>query len=514
MRRLKLFVLTAILALLAGLSSSVAFAEESADLDELLWLLGRPETRSIEVDVKPITVSARLDRGQIVYGWPWDVPGNDWKKASTSWQDDNNVDVGKPGREPRYLGYTVERELFSNDWFPSDAPNEVAPAKRQMRTLSQMNQKKSEGISDYAWAVIRGVLGEYHNVLGFENPKDGFAFNPAFANKFDRDALSEYFKVLSAPMPGVNGATRHWHYRKDLGGTYYDTITVRWDTVPDFIVEAVDPGVEKAKPGEAYKGKVVVRAVPDLDVFSDPLTWNLYQVLYGPEVRLTKQYAIPLAVVAGGKAADAEAVKVLPGVYLLKEIGEDRYEVPFTWQVPAGWSSGEVVVAAEVNSILKGVLPQDAVEYIEWSELTSANNYKAVKVPVEVEGADIAVDVVPVKSSYQISWTGGSVSPSANVRVTRKDRGTAPVSVKLTLNGPAGAKTHTFTLSAGGTKVVVYRFQVSVPGSYKVSANAWPVGAKELDPGDNADSATITVTKAAPPKTGPVDEGVHSEIGS
>lgn len=513
MRGLKLFALAAVAALLAGLLCSPAFA--GPDLQELLRLLGWPETRSIEVDGKTITVSARLDRGQIVYGWPWDVPGNDWKEAPTSWQDDNNVDVGKPGREPRYLGYTaVRKELFSNDWFPSDAPNEVAPAKRQMKKLAQVGQSNDTQFSDYTWAVIRGVLGEYHNVLGFENPKDGFAFNPAFSNEFDGDALSEYFKVLSAPMPGVTGAVRHWHYRKDLGGTYYDTITVRWDAVPDFIVETVDPGVEKAKPGEAYKGKVVVRAVPDLDVFSDPLTWNLYQALYGPEVRLTKQYAIPLAVAAGGETVNVEAAKALPGVYLLKEIGEGWYEVPFTWRVPAGWSSGEMVVAAEVNSILKGVLPQDAVEYIEWSELTSANNYKAVKVPVEVEGADIAVDVVPVKSSYQISWTGGSVSPSANVRVTRKDRGTAPVSVKLTLNGPAGAKTHTFALSAGGTKVVVYRFQVSAPGSYKVSASAWPVGLKELDPGDNADSATITVTKAAPPKTGPVDKRVHSEIGS
>jgi len=47
---------------------------------------------------------------------------------------------------------------------------------------------------------------------------------------------------------------RHWHNRG--GGVYYDTITVRWDIIPDFIVENIDPGTQKAEPGKIYTGMV------------------------------------------------------------------------------------------------------------------------------------------------------------------------------------------------------------------------------------------------------------------
>ncbi|MGQ9756504.1 MAG: Athe_2463 domain-containing protein, partial [Desulfotomaculales bacterium] len=234
--------------------SWVTAAFAGPNLQEMLRILRQSE--SIVVSGK--TVSARLDRNQIVYGWPWDVPDNDWKKAPTSWQEDNGVNAGKPGQEPRYLGYTFEGELYTNDWFPIDAPNQVAPARRDMRTLAQVGvEGNKDRVSDYTWGVIQSVLARYHRAIGFENDINSFIMNPSFLwprGSFREETLTKYFKILSEPRPGVTGAVRHWHYRKDLGGIYYDTISIQWDVLPDFIVESIDPGTTKAKPGETYHG--------------------------------------------------------------------------------------------------------------------------------------------------------------------------------------------------------------------------------------------------------------------
>ena len=53
--------------------------------------------------------------GKTVYGTPSDIPGNNWKMP-----DGSIVDLNTPGAIPRYLGYTVTGDLYSNEVFPND----------------------------------------------------------------------------------------------------------------------------------------------------------------------------------------------------------------------------------------------------------------------------------------------------------------------------------------------------------------------------------------------------------
>ena len=172
---------------------------------EVLKLL--PEIKG-NIGGKKITLKARFDRGQFVYGTPGQVPDNDWKHTGTSWEQDNGINLGHPQQEPRYLGYTIDGiDKFSNDWFPVDATF-IAPAKRKLIAEpwgKGLCKKNPDNLTDTGWGVIRAVLVNYHNAIGFQE-KAGFLHNPALKDFSD---VKKYFKVLARPLPGVTGAVRH-----------------------------------------------------------------------------------------------------------------------------------------------------------------------------------------------------------------------------------------------------------------------------------------------------------------
>ncbi len=421
---LKLISVVLLTALLAGsfLFPASAMTEEER-IRALVEALGVPDPMPSQYG----TLKARFDRGQLVFGFPDQVPDNDWKKAATSWEGENREAIQKhhpdygfnhSGQEPRYLGFTAQGDLFSNDWFPIDAPSQIAPAKRNM--IANPWEQKSNGerlckgnsdsISDYTWTVILAGLFEYHKTIGFDSASDGFAFNPAFKGKFDIDTINNYFKVLSEPQPGIAGAVRHWHYRG--GVPYYDTITIGWEILPDFSIEKIEPGTDKARPGEVYHGKVVLRCAPSDQFLYNPMTEELYQIIYGSEVRLSKKYTVPIGVAAGGRLAPMNARETpIPGVYVLEQVGEGEYVVNFTWQLPSGWDQPEITLASEVNDYTNGVLPLEGMySWFVW-DYPGDNNYKAVKVPVDVK--DLAV--TGLKIAPNPAQEGDTVTVSARV---------------------------------------------------------------------------------------------------
>jgi len=69
--------------------------------------------------------------------------------------------------------------------------------------------------------------------------------------------------------------------------------------LPNFVVESIDPGANKAKPGETYTGKVVLKAVPDASFVSDPVTNQLFEAA-GGKLELAQDYAVPFGVAENG----------------------------------------------------------------------------------------------------------------------------------------------------------------------------------------------------------------------
>lgn len=116
---------------------------------------------------------------------------------------------------------------------------------------------------------------------------------------------------------------------------------------------------------------------------------------------------------------------------------------------------------------------------------------------------DIKVSIVPYKTTWKIA--GSSETIKATITVKRKDNIPGNIPVKVTMNGPGGKKIQTLTLAPGAYKQYTYSF-VAGPGTYTISAEAWPSDSSWTDayPPDNKAKVTVTVSKMnLPPKDSP-----------
>lgn len=417
----RILTLAVITTLLAGFYLFPAEANNEK-LQRILQITGLPAERTDEIGSKFVTLKARLDRDMLVYGLPTDIPDNDWKTeadgVTTSWQEANDgIDLGHPGKqEPRYLGKTAEWNDLASDYFPDDAPNHVAPARRDMifRPWTKgLSQGPSLNVSDYSWGLIVKALETYHGRVGYLGPGNGFASNPAFQGNFNKDTLKDYFLVMAEPQPGLAGAVRHWHYRHDLGGVWYDPIFVRWDILPNFIVESIDPGTQKAEAGKTYTGEVVLKAKPDASFTSDPVTGQLFEGL-GLKLELTQDYVVPFGVAVNGSLAPVknfQTVSGLENIYQYKVPAgttENKIEFTFDWAAPANLNSGKITLGAAVNTALE-VLPEEVWGYMDWSEITNIDNAKIVEVPTD------AANLVALRIDPGVS---GEAEPGARYTAT------------------------------------------------------------------------------------------------
>ncbi|WP_211230101.1 hypothetical protein [Desulfovirgula thermocuniculi] len=266
---------------------------------------------------------------------------------------------------------------------------------------------------------------------------------------------------------------------KNVLETYYNDNYV--DVVvkplpPDFYIK-IDPHQVKAQPGQELTFAVTAGLKPTF-----PQPWKAlvraFHVVNGVEY--------PASLTLNG-------VPVAPDQPVEFQPGEEK--------------QGTVAVHAQNvgTTVVVKINPVDTSEDADWSD-----NRDEAQITTLV---DVAVKVWPIKDPYVMSWYSSSLTPGVNVRVYRKDYG-EPVSVKLTVDGPAGPKTFDFVLAGGESRTVQYYFTVTGGGAWTVSAEAWPVpGDLESYLPDNSASAQVTVIKREPPPTGSREPGIHGELG-
>ncbi|HOV80915.1 MAG TPA: hypothetical protein PK728_12575 [Bacillota bacterium] len=325
-------------------------------------------------------------------------------------------------------------------------------------------------ISDYTWSVIQKTLQTYHNRIGFPGAGNSFANNPAFRGDFSK--IRDYFKVLAEPKPGLVGTVRHWHYRG--GVPYYDTITVRWDIIPDFIVESIDPGVpqgQKAQTGQTYTGKVVLKAEPDASFLSDPQARELFDAI-GGRTELAQDYAVPFGVAVNGKLVQVKNLQPVPGlsnVYWYSVKGgreEDVLEADFDWTA----DGGPVKIGAAVNTTLERILPLDVWGSMDWSELTSINNTKFA----EVQGEAVNLKVTDITLSPDPGEPGHLTSGAVTV-LNDSERDLQWVRTVWRVRHSDGTVLDEGTivtdrLAAGESKQLPFSFTPDAAGVYSVAA--------------------------------------------
>ena len=279
------------IALLAGLFVTPAFADSGQsdpDLQTYLNTLGAPYTPSMMLPDGQVGW-AYFDRGQLVYGFPWDVvdatPGysQEWKPAATSWQNDNDDDyqqapssntdwanglqfqnnpnyIGPYTGEPRYIGYDVNRSPVSNENFPPDTTGVPMPAQCQMiktpwsSVIGDPDYQHGNGwpgggvttVYPYTWGVIVGAIADCYKQFGFTAATDSFTGNPAFSAQnggLTPTNIENYFELLTMPEPGIMGSVRFWNTNPTNGGAYYKTIEIPWPLtpLPNYYVTTITP---------------------------------------------------------------------------------------------------------------------------------------------------------------------------------------------------------------------------------------------------------------------------------
>ncbi len=322
---LSLFTIVALL--FAGLLATPAFADENSwqatypDLQTFSGILQYPS--SITLPGETTKLWAHFDRGQVIYGFSWDVTSSDqeWKQTTQTdrygddWQTANELDYQQApsnsvvpgwqnglqfqndpnyagpysGQEPRYMGYDVGMNEVSNENFPIDTSGLIPPAQCVMieqpwnSVSGDPNYTKGSGwpsgpnsptsaVPDYTWGIIERALQNcYKTQFGFTAEADSFVNNPAFSAQnggLSPTNIENYFELLTMPEPGITGSVRFWHNIN--GSPYYKTIEIPYTSLlPVYYAQSIDPfsgspGVTTAQDnGTQYTGTVTFGVKPE-----------------------------------------------------------------------------------------------------------------------------------------------------------------------------------------------------------------------------------------------------------
>jgi hypothetical protein len=393
------------IALLAGLFATPAFAGENSwqstpPLQSFLNILGQQYSPSMTLPDGTIAW-ARFDRGQLVYGFPWNVTSSDqeWKQASADvygddWDTANALDSlqassgsvwasglqftgSHPGQEPRYIGYDVNGIEISNENFPIDASSNPIPAQCQMierpwTSVSEDPNKENRSgsgwpgrdndpsaVPDYAWGVIEGAIQDCYKQFGFTVATDSFAENSSFSAQnggLSPTNIENSFELLTMPEPGITGSVRFWHYID--GSPYYKTISIPWTVLPNYYVESIEPfGTSDTTTaqygGGSYTGTVTFGLEPDPMNSSNAgsVTYQLWQLMSLPDTLSPVDiYSAPVGVCVN--AQDNFATIITNSTFLA---------------VPAGENAGGPNEGITLGNLSEGVAPGTYTATFSWS---------------------------------------------------------------------------------------------------------------------------------------------------
>jgi len=168
-----------------------------------------------------------------------------------------------------------------------------------------------------------------------------------------------------------------------------------------------------------------------------------------------------------------------PAEIKLDKNGEQTFTVTIPLPVPEA-SKGLIAFKANVD----GKTPAN--------ETNQDNNLMFVK--IQPEGVDIQVDLSDLPFVYYIN-PGEVADVYVPLLILRNDRNSMPlnpVDIDVNYSGPFGQVNKQDTI---GDNVICYelKFKLNKAGTYKIRAEAWPIGATDINPANNKDEATVIV---------------------
>lgn len=116
-------------------------------------------------------------------------------------------------------------------------------------------------------------------------------------------------------------------------------------------------------------------------------------------------------------------------------------------------------------------------------------------IKIEEAGVDV-VTLMPDELIYLIN-PGEVADVFVPLTIIREDTSPKPVDVDIKYSGPFGSVNKQATLagfySIGNDAYYEMHFKLSKPGTYKVYAEAWPIGVTDINPANNKAETRIIV---------------------
>jgi hypothetical protein len=223
---------------------------------------------------------------------------------------------------------------------------------------------------------------------------------------------------------------------------------------PDFIIDKIDPGTNKAEPGKTYKGIAYARRAP-IAPGTDESDWVIDSV----PVRISSSLN--------------SSTKIWSDTRIALNTPDSSIQIPFEWTAPTDKNS--ITITAEINPLM---LPPST--YRQYMERDYKNNFKTVTVPVSMPPPpqEEVIDLIAEMGEYNPALMVGEAD---SYSVVIRNTGSKPITTDLVWrqNGKQIRKI-SITIPAKGVKEDGIKFTMpNVKDGATVNVEA------EVNPGRN-----------------------------
>jgi hypothetical protein len=173
---------------------------------------------------------------------------------------------------------------------------------------------------------------------------------------------------------------------------------------PDFIIDKIDPGTNKAEPGKTYKGIAYARRAP-IAPGTDESDWVIDSV----PVRISSSLN--------------SSTKIWSDTRIALNTPDSSIQIPFEWTAPTDKNS--ITITAEINPLM---LPPST--YRQYMERDYKNNFKTVTVPVSMPPSpqEEIIDLIAEMGEYNPALMVGETD---SYSVVVRNTGSKPITTDL-----------------------------------------------------------------------------------
>lgn len=269
------------------------------------------------------------------------------------------------------------------------AVDKATGEKAKVTGLFQSRAVTAPVILEDANLLLVGTEGGWMSVHQIEYSADSMLMPKLGVRQF---AMQEYKNLPRAYSEGicseisvangwlVAGGTFPESELKERGGVFMIKLT---ESAPDFIIDKIDPGTAKAKPGKTYSGIIYASRAAALPG-KDESDWGVgvvpIRITYHGDITLKGKFDVVKSGTTNNGMKWMQTLVILqPG---------ESVQIPFEWTAPSDKDNASI--RAEINPLEEVRDSKGNINTYRWyTERNFDNNAKMVTIPIEEETIDL-----------------------------------------------------------------------------------------------------------------------------